>query len=445
MTGGTINGSINGEGTPGATGAGPSDEDTIVLEGGTVNGDVSGNLENDSITLSGATVVGAVSGNEGNDAILWSAGFAGAINGNDGTDLATFLNLTPANLTPGVLVDGGLGLNDRLVWNNTSGGVVGRYVNWELFELTNASQLTFSSTLTLGDSGTGTGTLSVDPTSTVFAGNGAHSIEPFDPGQLVAVNNAGTIDLTNGPVLDTDSLRIVGNYVGTTGRILFDTFLRSDGSPSDLLIIDRGNASGSTTLSFTDSGGLGAQTTGDGILVVDAVSGGTTDVGTFTGFAAAGPFEYLLYRGNVDGTLPDNWYLRSELDCDIEGAPTPPCPSPPSPPSPLAAVTTFAPITAVATFSAITAVTAVAAIATVTAITTVTPITPITPITTVTPIATISALTAVAAIATWTAACAALPPGGLTLCGNARHGRHLRPPGAWYSGRAHWPAEGAAG
>ena len=113
MTGGTVTGSIFGEGTLGAQGGGPSDEDTIILNGGTVSGNVSGNLENDSITLAGAAVAGAVSGNEGNDVILWSAGFAGAINGNDGTDLATFRNLTPTNLTPGVLVDGGLGSGDQ--------------------------------------------------------------------------------------------------------------------------------------------------------------------------------------------------------------------------------------------------------------------------------------------------------------------------------------------
>ena len=78
------------------------------------------------------------------------------------------------------------------------------------FELTNWSQLTFSSTLTLGDAGTGTGTLSIDPTSTVFAGAGTHAIVPFTAGQPVTVTNAGTIDLTNGGVNATDSLSIAG-------------------------------------------------------------------------------------------------------------------------------------------------------------------------------------------------------------------------------------------
>ena len=158
---------------------------------------MTGNLDNDSITLSGARVNGAISGNEGNDTITWSAGFAGSINGNDGLDVATFRNLIPTNLQPTVVVDGGAGF-DRLSWENTKGGIVGRYINWELFELTDRSELTFSSTLTLGDAGTGTGTLSIHSSSTVFAANGPHAIEPFDLSRLVTVTNAGTIDLTNG-------------------------------------------------------------------------------------------------------------------------------------------------------------------------------------------------------------------------------------------------------
>ena len=83
------------------------------------------------------------------------------------------------------------GRRDRLTWDNTAGAVVGRYVNWELFELTNGSELTFSSTLTLGDFRTGNGTLSIDPTSTVFAGNGDHRIVPFTGGRACQGQQCG--------------------------------------------------------------------------------------------------------------------------------------------------------------------------------------------------------------------------------------------------------------
>ena len=187
--------------------------------GGRINNQVLQGPGSDRATISGGTITQFVRAEAGTDVLLWTDGLInGGIDMGTENDRATFRNLTPTHLAPGVLIDGGLG-SDRLTWDNTRGAVVGRYVNWELFELTDRSQLTFSSTLTLGDSGTGTGTLTIDPTSTVFAGNGDHRIVPFTSGRLARVSNAGTIDLRNGPAEATDSLTIVGNYVGQRGRL----------------------------------------------------------------------------------------------------------------------------------------------------------------------------------------------------------------------------------
>ena len=57
----------------------------------------------------------------------------------------------------------------------------------------------------------------------------------------------------------------------------------------------------------------GALTTGDGILVVDAMNGGTTAPGAFAGFAAAGPYEYLLYRGGSTPGSENDLFLRSSI------------------------------------------------------------------------------------------------------------------------------------
>ena len=206
---------------------------------------------------------------DGRDDLLWNGGNIGALAMGADDDTAQFVNLTPANLTSGVTVDGGLG-DDRLLWNNTKGAGVGRYLNWELFQLTNGSQLTFSGTLTLGDTITGSGVLDIDPSSTVFAGAGSNAIVPFTGGRLAEVVNAGTIDLTNGGDSTTDRLAITGNYFGADGQVRLQTVLASDGSPSDRLVIDKGTASGSTLLFFTDVGGGGApEPRGDGILVVE--------------------------------------------------------------------------------------------------------------------------------------------------------------------------------
>ncbi|MGN5538111.1 autotransporter outer membrane beta-barrel domain-containing protein [Alcaligenes sp. Lyrl_28] len=103
----------------------------------------------------------------------------------------------------------------------------------------------------------------------------------------------------------------VGSYVGAGGSIALNTWLAGSESASDKLIIDGGRASGSTSLTVTNSGGGGALTSGDGIQVVEVVNGGSTESGAFSlaGRVAAGAYEYRLYRGgSVD---KDSWYLRS--------------------------------------------------------------------------------------------------------------------------------------
>ena len=105
----------------------------------------------------------------------------------------------------------------------------------------------------------------------------------------------------------------VDNYVGEGGQIRMNTYLASDGSPSDLLVINGGTASGTTGLLFDNTGGGGALTTGDGILVVDAMNGGTTVPGAFAGFASAGPYDYLLFRGGSTPGSENDLFLRSSL------------------------------------------------------------------------------------------------------------------------------------
>jgi type V secretory pathway adhesin AidA len=61
------------------------------------------------------------------------------------------------------------------------------------------------------------------------------------------------------------------NYTGTGGEILLNTYLGGDGSPSDRLIINGGTATGSTGLFIHNTTGQGAETTGNGILVVNAL------------------------------------------------------------------------------------------------------------------------------------------------------------------------------
>jgi outer membrane autotransporter protein len=150
--------------------------------------------------------------------------------------------------------------------------------------------------------------------------------------QTVAnVSNAGLITMGTGTppgtVLTTTS------YVGNGGTIALNTFLGTDGSPSDKLVINGGSATGNSFLKITNVGGPGAETTGNGILVVDAINSGTTAAGAFTlaGEARAGAIDYDLSRGGLSGSDPNDWFLRSTFVVPPVVPPGPP-PVPPGPP-----------------------------------------------------------------------------------------------------------------
>ncbi|EES0993421.1 calcium-binding autotransporter Cah [Escherichia coli] len=100
------------------------------------------------------------------------------------------------------------------------------------------------------------------------------------------------------------------NLTGQGGTI--NMRVRLDGSnASDQLVINGGQATGKTWLAFTNVGNsnLGGATTGQGIRVVDAQNGATTEEGAFalSRPLQAGAFNYTLNRDS-----DEDWYLRSE-------------------------------------------------------------------------------------------------------------------------------------
>src|SRR5262249_62357602 len=120
---------------------------------------------------------------------------------------------------------------------------------------------------------------------------------------------------TRDPTLQSSSLTLKAmTYTGTGGTIGLNTFLGADGSPSNLLIINGGMATGSTLMRITNTGGPGVETTGNGILVVNAINGGTTTPAAFSlagGRVTAGAFDYFLFRGGVSPGSQDSWFLPS--------------------------------------------------------------------------------------------------------------------------------------
>jgi outer membrane autotransporter protein len=141
-------------------------------------------------------------------------------------------------------------------------------------------------------------------------------------------NDVSTIDFAP-PVGGAFKTLTTVNYVGVGGTIGLNTFLGTDNSPSDKLVINGGSGSGSTTLLVRNTGGPGAETVSNGILVVQAISGGTTTPTAFSlagGRVTAGAFDYFLFRGGVTPGTQDSWFLRNAI---VAPPVTPPGTTPP--------------------------------------------------------------------------------------------------------------------
>ena len=176
-----------------------------------------------------------------------------------------------------------------------------------------------------------------------MVGDFANPTAALSGGGPISVGSGGTLggygsvtgDVTNSGVIAPGSaapglsgspmgaFTINGNYTGAGGTMAINTVLGGDDSPSDRLVISGGTASGNTTVHVTNVGGVGAETTGNGIPVVNAISGATTAPGAFAlpaGELRAGAFDYDLLRGGISGTSPNDWFLRSDFVAPPVGA-----------------------------------------------------------------------------------------------------------------------------
>ncbi|WP_160108606.1 autotransporter outer membrane beta-barrel domain-containing protein, partial [Pseudomonas izuensis] len=304
MSGGNILGNL-------VTGFG---RDTIIVSGGKIGGNISVSGSNDSITVTGGEVVGEIRTSAGNDTFVWDGGglLHSAILMEDGNDSATVRNLSEGTLAQTPSVNGGSG-NDVLTFDHTTTTGAGRYVNWETVNLNNSSRLDLADNFVLGDNASGTGVFNIDGSSTLTSTQG--SITPFTTGQRATLNNAGIIDLSSGNTRTSDTLTVQGNYAGSGGQLKVQSVLGDDSSPSDKLVVNNGNLTGTTTISVTNLGGTGAATLQNGIQVVQAQGTATSDAGAFSLKTplSAGAFEYRLFKGGVTPGSENSWYLRSSV------------------------------------------------------------------------------------------------------------------------------------
>ena len=159
-----------------------------------------------------------------------------------------------------------------------------------------------------------------------------------------------TAPLADPSLLASYKTLTVTNYVGRGGSVALNTYLGADGSPSDRLVIDGGSASGRSGLRITNTTGPGELDAGDGIRVVQAINGGTTQPApsalaalwrrapTSTCCSAAASRRATTTTGSCATSpvrSPRNRPAGPAPDADPDRAPVPPDPIPPSPVPPV--------------------------------------------------------------------------------------------------------------
>lgn len=303
--------------------------DTIIMTGGTVGGDISTSSGVDKITISGGTLKGEIRTGNGKDEFTWTGGQIGKrviMENDDDTAIVRALDLGNS----AVILDGGTG-TDTLTFEQSQVGQVASYMNWESINLQQGSRLTLNDTLTLGDLGsdqprvipaTGTGTLQIDASSALNSRQG--SIVSIQSDSKVSVVNAGTIDLSRGNDAQ-GRLTVQGDYTGNNGTLRLNSVLAGDGAASDRLVVSRGAISGSTQLLVNNLNGAGAATAQNGIQVVEARDGATSTAIAFvqTQTLSVGAYDYRLFKGGVTAGSENSWYLRSTLVAAPAPAPVP--------------------------------------------------------------------------------------------------------------------------
>ena len=261
--------------------------DELLHTGGTITGDINLGNGNDTMRASGGALVGITAMDEGDDALTLAAGVditqAPQFDGGTGTDALTLDGLAMRGFTGGS--------------NNLANG--SNLTLWETIHLANAATLQLSGDLFESSAAA---QINIDSAATLRASDAPGTFHVYG-----SVANDGTITLADTSPAADDRITFTGNFNGTGSNVVaLDTVLGDSNSASDVLEVN-GNTSGVSTLRIVNANGLGAATTGNGILVVK-VDGASNGVFTLEGGSiTAGHFSYTLHQ------VGNNWYLQSRL------------------------------------------------------------------------------------------------------------------------------------
>ncbi|WP_273795040.1 autotransporter outer membrane beta-barrel domain-containing protein [Brucella intermedia] len=147
------------------------------------------------------------------------------------------------------------------------------------------------------------------------------------------LNSASEIDYTvptgNPESLASYKTLTVGNYTGANGTLAVNTWLEADGAPSDILHVTSDTA-GNSFLRVRNTGGPGALTQDNGILVVQVDGQSNGDFSLIGDYelegqqvVVGGAYAYSLWKNGISTPHDGNWYLRSTLSVQPGPGPAP--------------------------------------------------------------------------------------------------------------------------
>lgn len=348
--------------TPGATVTGEATGLVVANAGGTiVNQGMIAGATGSGVYLNNATVTVANSGTiaGGGSGLLISGGTNTVTSSGAITGITSAVSITASGTTGAVAaiaVTGGkitassgdafdvnASTANILIRNNTqvtegsgnilnasNGSTVTLTLDGETLSGNLISDSTSNVTATLRDNTTLTGM--IDPVALTVDSTSTWNVTANSVLSSLTVAGLVAFEPPTGPVTSASSYKTIttGNFVGQGGTLSLNTFMGSDNSPTDRLVINGGSATGTATLKVNNTGGPGLLTKADGIEVVVAANGATTTANAFSLAGTSvrvGAYDYRLFQGGLT-TSNDNWYLRSTFIIQPSGPSSGPAAAP---------------------------------------------------------------------------------------------------------------------
>lgn len=280
--------------------AGGASNDQFALLSGSVVGDVNTGNGNDTLQLSGGTLNGSLTMGSGtNQALVEKVSLANTRHITTENGVGSTLSFNDINAR-----GASLSADDLSKGTNLGGG-------WSTINFYN-TQWTLTDNLKLAHS-----TINIGQGSTLFAGDGVNPLLSGATDGSLVVNNAGTLDLTNGSGAPGNTLTIDGDMVSTGGHVKLNTPIVANGTSDNLRV--NGNTSGTTLLNVTPLAVSATIITPDQGIALAQVTG-TASANSFAlsnGYVASGPWQYGLYA--TQSTAAWDYRLANNVVTDAAG------------------------------------------------------------------------------------------------------------------------------